>query len=110
MPDCECLAIPKTSVNGIPFFAHYSDECTSAPETKWHLDAKELVVLSLGNMGIPCERKKAEYRSAGAGSLIFTSPTAGVRIVVGFSIPIRRSRNISYAKGAVVSAASNAIG
>jgi competence protein CoiA len=55
---CPSPAVPKTSINGFPFFAHYADECNSAPETIWHLDAKELVALNLSNIGIQCEREK----------------------------------------------------
>jgi competence protein CoiA len=55
---CESPAIPKTSINGYPFFAHHVDGCTSAPETVWHVDAKELVAFNLSSMGIECEREK----------------------------------------------------
>jgi competence protein CoiA len=55
---CQSPAIPKTSINGVQFFAHYIDECTSAPETVWHLEAKELVAFNLAAMGITCDREK----------------------------------------------------
>ena len=47
MSCCGTPAIPKTSSNGLKFFSHYSDECESAPETVWHLQAKESLVKAL---------------------------------------------------------------
>lgn len=40
MPCCSSPAIPKTSSNFLKFFAHYSDECASSPESIWHEQAK----------------------------------------------------------------------
>lgn len=37
MGRCSSRAVLKTSINGLQFFAHYSDECATAPETKWHI-------------------------------------------------------------------------
>lgn len=36
MPCCRAPAVLKTSINGLQFFAHLSDECATAPETVWH--------------------------------------------------------------------------
>lgn len=47
MPCCGAPAILKTSPNGLGFFAHHSDECSTAPETVWHLFAKEALVKEL---------------------------------------------------------------
>ena len=80
MPCCKSPAIPKTSIRGYPFFAHYVDECTSAPETKWHLDAKEVLAFNLSNM----------HRSAGTGWLIFTSSSMAVELLLNFSTPTKR--------------------
>lgn len=33
MSCCKAPAVLKTSINGLPFFAHLSDECATAPET-----------------------------------------------------------------------------
>jgi competence protein CoiA len=52
MPCCEAPAVLKTSINGLPFFAHLSDECTTAPETKWHKAGKAAVLAGLNRMGI----------------------------------------------------------
>lgn len=47
MPCCEAPAIPKTSPNGLPFFSHYSDECSTSPESVWHVATKELIARHL---------------------------------------------------------------
>jgi competence protein CoiA len=52
MPCCRAPAVLKTSINGLPFFAHLSDDCATAPETKWHLDGKASVLAALKSMGI----------------------------------------------------------
>lgn len=52
MPCCMMPAVLKTSINGTPFFAHLSDECSTAPETKWHSDGKAAVMAALTGMGI----------------------------------------------------------
>ena len=54
MPCCPSPAIPKTSPNGRHFFAHYVDECTSAPETQWHLEGKALITATLATLGHVC--------------------------------------------------------
>lgn len=43
MSCCSGAAIPKTSENGLQFFAHLSEECANAPETIWYKKAKEMV-------------------------------------------------------------------
>jgi competence protein CoiA len=52
MPCCNAAAVLKTSLNGLPFFAHLSDECDTAPETKWHKAGKAAVLAALNDMGI----------------------------------------------------------
>ncbi|WP_321902427.1 competence protein CoiA family protein [Burkholderia cenocepacia] len=52
MPCCKAPAVLKTSINGMPFFAHLSDECSTAPETKWHKSGKTAVIAALTGMGI----------------------------------------------------------
>jgi hypothetical protein len=52
MPCCKAPAVLKTSINGVPFFAHLSDECATAPETKWHKAGKASVLASLKTLGI----------------------------------------------------------
>ena len=56
---CESPAIPKTSQNGLPFFAHHSDECSTAPETVWHKTAKTLICFYLKRKGIPAVEEHA---------------------------------------------------
>ncbi len=52
MPCCKAPAVLKTSINGLPFFAHLSNECETAPETKWHRSGKAVVLATLGALGI----------------------------------------------------------
>jgi competence protein CoiA len=52
MPCCKAAAVLKTSINGLPFFAHISDECTTAPETVWHQAGKAAVLAALKSLGI----------------------------------------------------------
>lgn len=52
MPCCKAPAVLKTSINGLPFFAHLSDECGTAPETIWHKAGKAAVLAALSSMGI----------------------------------------------------------
>lgn len=43
MPCCDSPAIPKTSPNGLQFFAHAAGTCGGAPETIWHEGGKQAV-------------------------------------------------------------------
>ncbi|MDR3413328.1 MAG: competence protein CoiA family protein [Formivibrio sp.] len=52
MPCCKAPAVLKTSINGLPFFAHLADECATAPETKWHKAGKAAVLAALNSLGI----------------------------------------------------------
>ncbi|MCK4140012.1 hypothetical protein HFK85_21945 [Ralstonia pseudosolanacearum] len=52
MPCCRAPAVLKTSINGLPFFAHLTDECATAPETTWHKAGKAAVLAALSAMGI----------------------------------------------------------
>ncbi|KSQ21756.1 hypothetical protein APB26_32770 [Pseudomonas aeruginosa] len=52
MPCCQSRAVLKTSINGVQFFAHYSDECATAPETIWHVQAKDLLFGTLKVFGL----------------------------------------------------------
>lgn len=52
MPCCKAPAVLKTSINGLPFFAHLSHECDTAPETKWHKAGKASVLAALHTFGI----------------------------------------------------------
>jgi competence protein CoiA len=67
MPCCKTPAIPKTSPNGVRFFAHNAGECISSPETRWHLSAKDLISSSLAKHGI---NPMTEQLIAEAGILI----------------------------------------
>ena len=54
LPCCEAPAVLKTSIRGVPFFAHLTDECATAPETKWHKAGKTAVLAALrgGHRGV----------------------------------------------------------
>ncbi|MEO7862729.1 MAG: competence protein CoiA family protein [Nitrospirales bacterium] len=58
MPCCGNSAILKTSPNFLQFFAHYSDECETSPESIWHLRAKEDIcsILKSKNIAVELER------------------------------------------------------
>ncbi|KZC39897.1 hypothetical protein RHOFW510R12_01235 [Rhodanobacter sp. FW510-R12] len=43
MPCCRAPAVPKTSPNGFPFFAHLAGACQTSPESQWHLAGKQAV-------------------------------------------------------------------
>ncbi|MBL4761562.1 MAG: hypothetical protein JKY93_02555 [Gammaproteobacteria bacterium] len=55
MPCCEAPAIPKTSPNGLQFFAHHSDMCSTSPESEWHLSVKESLLVVLKKMNIDAQ-------------------------------------------------------
>lgn len=52
LPCCRTPAVLKTSINGVQFFAHVSDECATAPETVWHKEGKAAVLAALRTMSI----------------------------------------------------------
>lgn len=52
MPCCQAPAVLKTSINGLPFFAHLFDECATAPETMWHRSGKASILAALTSIGI----------------------------------------------------------
>ena len=59
MPCCMAPAIPKTSPNFLQFFAHFSDECASSPESQWHVASKEALVRELLSLGVEAQLEKA---------------------------------------------------
>lgn len=63
MPCCKTPAIPKTSPNSLQFFAHYSDECASSPESQWHITTKNALVKELFSLGM-VPRDEVSGRSA----------------------------------------------
>ncbi len=52
LPCCRAPAVLKTSINGLRFFAHLSDECATAPETVWHKSGKTALLAALRSMSI----------------------------------------------------------
>lgn len=65
MPCCKAPAVLKTSINGLHFFSHLSDECDTAPETKWHKSGKAAVLAALACMGIDGDEEKPGHSPAG---------------------------------------------
>ncbi|QKV55454.1 competence protein CoiA family protein [Comamonas antarctica] len=57
MSCCKSPAVLKTSILGIHFFSHVSDECFTAPETIWHRDAKSSVVAALDALKIKSQEE-----------------------------------------------------
>lgn len=49
---CGAPAVLKTSINGVRFFSHLSDECATAPESLWHQVGKETLLEALRGMDI----------------------------------------------------------
>jgi len=82
MPCCPSPAIPKTSSNGLPFFAHYNAECATAPETKWHREAKALIVANLANLGLECREEVVSESTTAAWKADTYFEVKGRRIVV----------------------------
>lgn len=58
LPCCGERAIPKTSPNGVQFFAHMAGACATAPETQWHIEGKDAIAGCLHNYGIPYQLEK----------------------------------------------------
>ena len=52
--------MPKTSENGLQFFAHLSNECETAPETIWHKTAKEMIRNYCEQRSIFCKTERSE--------------------------------------------------
>ena len=65
MSCCASVAVMKTSVNGRQFFAHMHGECSTAPETAWHTEGKDVVVDAFVTLGVVC----ATEVPGGAGRL-----------------------------------------
>ena len=57
-PCCKSPAIPKTSSQFLRFFAHHSAECTTSPESVWHISAKTVVVTHLARMGLQAQMER----------------------------------------------------
>lgn len=55
---CGERAIPKTSINGVQFFAHMAGVCATAPETQWHIDGKDIIAGCLRDHGIPFQLER----------------------------------------------------
>lgn len=65
MPCCGASAVLKTSINGLPFFAHISDECSTAPETVWHKAGKVAVLAALNRLGLEGREEVSGRSSTG---------------------------------------------
>lgn len=77
LPCCRAPAVLKTSINGLRFFAHVSDECATAPETVWHKSGKAAVLAALRSMGIEGGEEIPGRSTNGAkweADILFTVP------------------------------------
>lgn len=77
---CDSAAIPKTSQNGLPFFAHHSDECATAPETVWHKTAKALIISYLRSNGVSATEEQAGAEREWIADVFFETGTRKVAI------------------------------
>jgi competence protein CoiA len=82
MPCCMSPAIPKTSSNFLQFFAHYSDECNSSPESIWHLKTKEDICSILKHKNIPVELERTGQSSNGKWKADVYFEVEGRRIAI----------------------------
>lgn len=57
MTCCQGDAVPKTSINGLQFFAHNAGECSTSPESKWHINSKALISHTARSMGLNCKEE-----------------------------------------------------
>lgn len=86
MPCCNSPAVPKTSSNGLQFFAHHNGECTTAPETIWHSSTKQAVANALSTLGVNAELEvSSENKRRWQADVFF------VHQGINFAIEIQRS-------------------
>ncbi len=87
MPCCDAAAIPKTSPNGYPFFAHASGACSTSEESQWHLASKQAVAGVLEQLG--CKATIEEPGSGEAGR--WQADVWSVRGNVKLAVEVQRS-------------------
>lgn len=97
MPCCKAPAVLKTSINGLPFFAHLSDECSTAPETKWHKSGKAVVMAALTGMGIE-NRDEVPGRSPSGGKLTCSFQSKAAPLPLSYNAPTNIYANSLAAK------------
>lgn len=87
MPCCNTPAIPKTSSNFKKFFAHHSDECATSPESIWHINAKEQIMLALKGLGFSPILEKTGSSASGSwqADVYFETSTRKVAIEIQHS-------------------------
>lgn len=87
MPCCNTPAIPKTSSNYKKFFAHHSDECATSPESIWHINAKEQIMLTLRDLGFSPILEKTGSSASGTwqADVYFETSTRKVAIEIQHS-------------------------
>lgn len=76
LPCCRAPAVLKTSINGLQFFFHVSDECATAPETVWHKNGKAAVLAALRSIGLDAAEEVPGKSSKGAkweADVLFTA-------------------------------------
>lgn len=65
MPCCNAPAVLKTSIRGVKFFSHATDDCATAPETIWHRDAKKCIVDAITGLGLEAREEVSGKSSKG---------------------------------------------
>jgi len=87
MPCCGAPAVPKTSANGLQFFAHHSDECSSSPESIWHVPAKNVLVEELLELNVSpyLEKSGGKGRSTWKADVYFSCDHRDIAIEVQHS-------------------------
>jgi competence protein CoiA len=101
---CDAPAIPKTSQNGVHFFAHVSGECSTAPESAWHKEAKALIQTSIGGHGLSSFAEHAGPGRAWIADVYFESKGRQIAIELQHSYQGLRAyleRQQRYVNGGV---------
>lgn len=83
MPCCQAVAVLKTSINGLPFFAHLSEECATSPETVWHKSGKATVMAALNELGIEGKEEVSGDSPSGSkwtADILFSSGSRTIAI------------------------------
>lgn len=88
MSCCASVAVMKTSVNGRQFFAHMHGECSTAPETAWHTEEKDVVVDAFATLGVVCAAEVPGAPGVHAGRRTPRSSSRGAALSSNCSVHI----------------------
>lgn len=87
MPCCDSPAVPKSSPNDVPFFAHAGSGCTASIEGQWHLRAKQTVRDVARDLGYHAELE----RPGGQGNARWCSDVWIVAKDVHYAVELQHS-------------------